>query len=255
MCPTRHRNYKAGSTTAATALRRGALAAADPLDRRSVGQVQRLRGGQEPVLCCLRVGLHASRAALPIDRRGLEQLLRDLLTAPLMERVHPRDLLVRHELQVDECPAHGHGREVPETEVRPRAPSVACGGGFSNEVGLDADAETMIALLVKARLVGEVVPLLDGRKVHPAHAGRLDNLGRVHCAAADAKRPLVHVEKSTDAVPRAVQEVHPILPERTTREHLEHNPRSTSREDRLCEGDVALKHTCVRTLLVLGRDL
>ena len=76
-----------------------------------------------------------------------------------MERVHPRDLLRRQEVQVDERSAHGYRREVLEPKVRPRPPSVARGGRLCDEVGLDADAEALVALLcVEAGLVREGVP-------------------------------------------------------------------------------------------------
>jgi len=65
----------------------------------------------------------------------------------------------------------------------------------------------------------------------------------------------VHVEKGTDAVASAVKVVHPVLPQRPTRKHLEHNAWSAGWEDGPGKGDVALKHARVRAFLVLGWEL
>ena len=99
------------------------------------------------------------------------------------------------------------------------------------------------------------LPLLDGSKIHATHARRLDDLGRVHRAAAHAERPLVHVEKSTDAVAGAMEVVHPVLPQWPARKHLEHDAWRAGWEDGPGKRDVALKHACVRAPLVLGRGL
>ena len=94
-----------------------------------------------------------------------------------------------------------------------------------------------------------MVALLDAVYVHAAALGALQLLC-VGGAAAHPKGALVHVE--IGSVAGAVQIVHGILPERRTREAVEHHPRGAGGKYGGSECNVALEHACVGAPLAVG---
>ena len=129
-----------------------------------------------------------------------------------MEGVDPGDLEGLEEGEVDEGAGEGEWREVVELEPLARAVGEVRSGGDGDEVAFDSEAE--VAVLVEARLVGDVVAGADLVEVLVPRGGRGEALVGADGAAADAKGPLVHVQEAAHAVARAVEVVEAVLPER-----------------------------------------
>mmetsp|Transcript_32340 Transcript_32340/g.78524 ORF Transcript_32340/g.78524 Transcript_32340/m.78524 type:complete len:284 (-) Transcript_32340:1139-1990(-) len=146
-----------------------------------------------------------------------------------MVAVEPLDLRLGEERRVDERRLYRHVRELREPQVLPLVERLAPHARHlrppRDEQVLDADAEG--ALLVVSRLVGDDHPLLQA-----------DGVG---VPRRDGVRPLVHVERGADAVPRAVEVVEPRLPQREARERIERRAGGVLREDGGVERDVPLE--------------
>eukprot|EP00962_Isochrysis_galbana_P016404 scaffold4698_cov115-Isochrysis_galbana.AAC.5 len=112
---------------------------------------------------------------------------------------------------------------------------------------------TKHAVPVEAWLVRHVHALFDGLQVPGAHGVRGQDGGAVHCAAADAKRPLVHVEVRAHAVAGAVQEVEPVGPERSAGEGVQHQAGGACGEDGARERRVTLEDSRVGAPFVVRR--